>query len=460
MFRRMLEWVRATLLHFFGQSKTDLTISPKMENLIALWSRMYEGCDTKGDCSLGLPAFISGEFARLVTLESKITLSGRRGEWMDKQLLTFRQQLRANVEYACAIGGCVFKPYVSGDGLNIDVVQGDCFFPTAFDSTGRLTGAVFTQQIIRDGKIYTRLESHEFLSGKENIQNKAFMSSSNAALGGEVPLTVVPDWADIAPNAEITGIDRPLFAYFRIPLANNKDRFSPLGVSVFANAVHTIPQADEQYGRLLWEYEGGQLAIDVDESAIRTRSDGSVKLDQREQRLYRRALNIGGNLYEAFAPALRDASYRAGLNEVFRKIEVQCNLAFGTISDPQTVEKTATEVRTGKQRSYAAVCDIQKSLQMALDDLFYAMDRLAQLYDLGPAGEWEAAYEWHDSVLQDEETVRLIDREDALSGFIPKWKYNADWRGMTDDEAKAAVQEAVNGTSLQTNTLTFGKGDA
>ena len=456
----MLGWVRASLLHLFGQSKTDLIISSKMESLIALWSRMYEGCDAKGFNSLGLPAFVSGEFARLVTLENKIVLSGRRGKWMEGQLLTFRQHLRPSVEYACALGGCVFKPYVSGDRINIDVVQGDCFFPTAFDSAKRLTGAVFAQQITRDGKIYTRLESHEFFSGKETIQNKAFMSSSNATLGGEVSLAVVPEWADIAPNAEITDIDRPLFAYFRIPLANNKDRFSPLGVSVFANAVHTIPQADEQYGRLLWEYEGGQLAIDVDESAIRKGDDGCVKLDQREQRLYRRVLNTQGNLYEAFAPALRDTSYRAGLNEIFRKIEIQCNLAFGTISDPQTIEKTATEVRTSKQRSYAAVCDIQNALQMALDDLFYAVDRLAQLYNLGPAGEWEAAYEWHDSVLQDDETVRLIDREDALNGFIPKWRYNADWRGMTDDEAKGAVQEAANETSMQTDTLAFGEGDA
>lgn len=445
MFRKMLEWVRSTLLQFFGQSKPNLTISPKMEDLIALWAGMYEGCGAKGSCSLGLPAFVAGEFARLVTLESKITLSGRRGEWMDAQLGTFRQQLRPNVEYACALGGCVFKPYVSGDGLNIDVVQGDCFFPTAFDSTNRLTGAIFAQQIIRGGEIYTRLEKHDFLSGKETIQNKAFLSSSNATLGGEIPLTAVPEWADIAPRAEIANIDRPLFAYFRIPLANNKDRSSPLGVSVFANAVHTIPQADEQYGRMLWEYEGGQLAIDVDESAVRKGADGSVKMDQREQRLYRRTLNIDGNLYEAFAPALRDASYRAGLNEIFRRIETQCNLAFGTISDPQTVEKTATEVRTAKQRSYAAVCDIQTALQKALDDLFYAMDRLAQLYGLGPAGDWQASYEWHDSVLQDEETARRIDREDALNGFYPKWQYNVDWRGMTDEEAKAAVAEAAAG---------------
>ena len=31
---------------------------------------------------------------------------------------------------------------------------------------------------------------------------------------------------------------------------------------------------------------------------------------------------------------------------------------------------------------------------------------------------------------------------------------------MTDDEAKGAVQEAANETSMQTDTLAFGEGDA
>ncbi len=95
-----------------------------------------------------------------------------------------------------------------------------------------------------------------------------------------------------------------------------------------------------------------------------------------------------------------------------------------------------------KQRSYAAVCDIQSSLQSALEHLFYAIDQLGVLYSLSTPGTWQASFIWHDSVLTDEETERQLDREDALSGFIPKWQYNVDWRGMTEDEAKAAVQEA------------------
>lgn len=440
----MFEWVRSTLLRIFGQQSTDLVVSPTMQSLIQRWAELYEGpgCDP-----LRLPAGIASEFARLVVLESEIKLSGVRGEWLDEQLIPFRRSLRANVEYACALGGVVFKPYVVDNGLAVDVVQADAFFPTSFDTSGRLVGAVFVEQIIRGGRIYTRLESHEFAAGHETIENKAFCSSTASTLGGEVALGEVEEWADITPSIKINDIDRPTFAYFRIPLANNRDRRSPLGVSVFANAVDTIAQAGEQYGRLLWEYEGGQMAIDVDESAVRKSEDGSVKLDQREQRLYRRSLNLigsnGQSLYSAFAPALRDGSYLAGLDDILKKIEWQCSLSYGTLSNPASIAKTATEVRASKQRSYAAVSDIQAALQSACDDLLHAMDVLAKMYGLGPAGDYEVSYQWHDSVLTDEETARQMDRDDALNGFVPKWRYNMDWRGMSEDEARAAVAEAA-----------------
>ena len=458
MFEKMLEWIKNTILRLMGQQSTDLTISPKMSSLIRLWADLYGG---KGaDQPLRLPASIAAEFARLVVVESEISVTGSgRGDWLMEQLLPFLSRLREYVEYGCALGGEVFKPYVSGDKLLVDVVQADCFFPTAFDSSGRMTGAVFTQQIVRENRIFTRAESHVYQNGSEVIQNKAFSSTSSASLGGEIPLTSVPEWADITQEATISDIDRPLFAYFRIPLANNKDRHSPLGISVFANAVKVMEDANQQYQRLMWEYNGGQLAIDVSAGAIRKGKDGNYHMDQREQRLYRRVLEpavLENDFYHAFTPQLRDSSYLAGLDSILKKVEFQSHLAFGTFSDPASTEKTATEIRASKQRSYSAVSDIQRALQSALDDLVYSMDKLASLYQLAPPGEYKTSYNWHDGVLQDEETQRTFDREDVLSGFLPKWQYNVKWRGMSEEEAKAAVresQEEAGATALRFGDL-------
>lgn len=271
MFQKLLRWLRAQIGTLFGDAPgaNDIILSGQMENAIALWAQMYETggpwCTAKNDLhSLHIAASVAREFARLVTMELEVSLSGSpRADYLAEQLAPFLDKLPNYTELACALGGAVFKPYVSGDRLLVDVVQGDCFFPTTFDTTGRLTGAIFSEQLKRKNTIYTRLERHEYTAGVQTIQNKAFASSSTASLGQEIPLADVPEWADITPEMRIE-VERPLFAYFRIPLANRNDRHSPLGASVYAPAVDTIHDADEQFGRLLWEYEGGERYEDFE----------------------------------------------------------------------------------------------------------------------------------------------------------------------------------------------------
>ena len=59
-------------------------------------------------------------------------------------------------------------------------------------------------------------------------------------LGKEVPLSAVPEWANLEEAVTILHVKKPLFAYFKIPNANNVDDSSPLGVSVYSRAVDDI----------------------------------------------------------------------------------------------------------------------------------------------------------------------------------------------------------------------------
>lgn len=79
---------------------------------------------------------------------------------------------------------------------------------------------------------------------------------------------------------------------------------------------------------------------------------------------------------------MRDNSYFHALNQIFRQIENTTGLSYGTISEVSDVEKTAEEVRISKQRSFVRVCDIQKNLQTALEQLAAAVS-LRQAEDAG-----------------------------------------------------------------------------
>ena len=459
MFEKLLKWLRGLLNQMFDDAvgSPDIVISSKMENALPLWVAIYEcggpWCSEKKNIhSLCLGPAIAQEFSRLVTMESEITCTGSaRADWLMQQARPFWDALPATVETACALGGCVFKPYVQGGRIVVDVVQEDCFFPTTFDTSGRMIGAIFTEQIKRRNAIYTRLEHHEFKNGTETITNKAFVSATSAQLGREIPLTEVPEWADISPDARIDNLTRPLFAYFRVPTANRVDRHSPLGASVYALAVDTIRDADVQYGSLLWEYRGGELAIDVDAAAIRQDADGALRMEERDRRLYRHLLNGNPNMWNTFSPALRDASYLNGLDAILRRIEFQCGLAYGTISNPQSVEKTAEEVRARKQRSYATVCLIQNALQAALEDLFCAMDVYATLYGLATAGSYTLAFDWDDSIVNDPAARKQQFWQYVEAGRFPFARYLVEFEGYSEDEAAAIAAEAATA-----EPLTFG----
>ena len=118
-----------------------------------------------------------------------------------------------------------------------------------------------------------------------------------------------------------------------------------------------------------------------------------------DKRLYR--LINQENLFSDWTPELRDVSIINGLDEIFRRIEFNCGLAYGTLSKVQASDKTAEEVRASKQRSYAKVSEIQAALKTALLELIGAMDALCDLYFLADKGDYSVNFEFDDSIVAD-----------------------------------------------------------
>ena len=342
--------------------------------------------------------------------------------------------------------------------FGIDFIQADRFFPLTFDANEKVIEACFIQTKVDKAKerVYIRLEHHKLVDTTVTVQNFAFESTdmslansnnirSASNLGNQIPLTNVPEWASLEPKVVIEDCDRLLFAYFRMPEANTVDPYSPLGVSGYSRVVSLIKDADRQYSRLLWEYEGGELAIDVDRDALKfVEGLGSVNPIGQE-RLFRKVDLNNEETYNVFAPALRDTSYIQGLNNILTRIEDATGLSRGTLSEVTSQEaKTATELKILKQRSYATNADIQRALQHALEDVVYVMDAYCTLYEMAPEGEYEVSFEWDDSIIVDSESElskRLSLMQNGLAGKVE----NRMWYfGETENQAKAALQKIAD----------------
>ena len=430
----------------------DVAVSDEMQKAIELWQKVLQDKSPWLDSntqSLGLASSISAEFARLALTEFKSEVTGdARARFLQENYEFVLSKLQEQTEFAAAMGGLVFKPYVDGGKIAVDFVHAGRFIPTAYNSRGEVTGAVFVERVKRGKAWYTRLEHHKLSDSGYTIQNKAFVAYNEGELGSQTTLTSIDEWSSLEEEtvvgyADGSTIEKPLFAYFKMPFANHIDEESPLGVSVFGRAIDLIKEADKQYSRILWEFEGSELAIDAPLDAL-----NNSKMPARRKRLFRGldiVRNNGDDLYQVFSPTIRDTSLYNGLNQQLRRIEFNCHLSYGTLSDPQNQEKTAEEIKMSKQRSYAAVCNIQKALEGSLQHLLWAMDYLAGLYNLAPAGDYEATFTWGDGILTDANMDFTQRKAMVDSNLLKGEKFLAWYFGVSEEEAKEMMPEANTG---------------
>lgn len=444
-------------------ARVQSVASEKMIDDIDLWLNMYGGNAPwlkDNDQSLGLAAIIASEVARQVTLEMKVEVSGSpMADFLNEMLDLIRKNARVIVEYGCAGGGLIIKPCVGSDKIHPEFIQANAFFPVAYNSSMKITSAYFVYRHWEGKRIFSRLEKHTLEGTSYTVTNEAYVSSVEQSLGKRCSLTEVGEWADIEPEVHIEGVEAPLFAYFKVPVGNTTDMSSPLGVSVYSRAVSLIRDADEQYQSLMWEYRGGELAIDASSDAFDT-GHGVPSLPKGKERLYRMneldaAKASGtGDLLKEWAPSLRDSNYISGLNRVLIQIEDACCLSRGTLSDAQEMAKTATEIKIMKQRSYALVSDLQQSFETAIEDYIYAVYCLANLYGMAQDGKYTTNYTWDDSIIVDTEAEKLADQQEVSQGLMQKWEYRVKWYGETEVQAKKILGETK--TMTDDEILGFG----
>lgn len=462
MFEKFLNWVKGVIKMFSKETiksalDVNVAISSDMANAITLWEKVYENEAPwlKEDEveSLELGASIANEFTRLTTLEMKTEITGSpRADFLNEQYKIMLENLNENLEIGNAVGGLIFKPYVKDNKLYVDLVRASCFYPTEFDSSGKVIAGIFTSQLNKGDSIYTRLEYHKFyeqaLEQDINyvIKNVVYKSNDSSILGTKIELSKVPEWQNIQEETAIRYVEKPLFSYYKPPTANNIDPESPLGVSVYARAVNLIKKADKQFGRIDWEYEASEKAVYVDELATKPVQGKDKKksftINKLKGRLYK-TLNTGAaqtDFFKDYSPEIRDEALWRGLNKTLQRIEFNVGLAYGTLSEPNIVDKTATEIKSSKQRSYATVSKMQENLQKALENLIYAMDVLATLYNLAPQGNYEVSFNWDDSLIVDTEREQSLQMQEVNVGLRSKVKYIMFRYGLTEEQAKQELE--------------------
>lgn len=437
--------------------------SQQMKDVISRCADMYRGAPYWVSAednikTINFAKAVCSETARLATLGIKIQIGGgARGTWLQEQIDKVYFNLRHWVEYGCAYGTIIIKP----NGSGFDVFTPFDFMVTEIDGNGNITGIIFKDSYAENDKYYTRLEYHYFDDAQPEgmrpyyIKNKAYMSKNSNSLGDPVSLSQTK-WADLledsGPIDKNNGsqLDGPMFGVFHTPEANNVDMDSPLGIPIFLDAEEEMQDLDVAYSRNSEEIYDSRRIVLADD---RLMYESGTPIDRLKRgvktasvKIARFVKNVFGNgpqeFYQEINPQLNTETRIKGINNFLSFIGFKCGFSNGYfVFDEKTGMVTATQVESDDRRTIQTIKDVRDKLENCLNDAIYAMSVYADLYSLAPVGNYEVVYDFGDITYNREED-RARWWQYVVQGKVPAWQYFVKFEGMTEDDAKAMVEEA------------------
>lgn len=447
--------------------KIKSVVSPEMERELNCCAGIYAGkppwlSKNNRIRTVNFAKSICSETARLTTLAIGIQIEGSaRANWLQEQIDKVYFQVRHWVEFGCAYGTLFVKP--NGEGLDIftpeDVILVD------YDNQG-IKEMVFRDTYTKGDKFYTRLEYHRFAEMQQGgekvypyyISNRAYVSQSADDIGKRIALEKTK-WADMMedtpPILKANGerLDGPMFGVFRTPQANNIDLSSPMGLPMYAEAIEELRDLDVAYSRNageIFDSEKIVLADDrlmmMDGTNIKNRTARNLEEQREKMKLPHYVRNVFGSdskdFYQEINPQLNTETRLSGINALLSQIGYKAGYSNGYfVFNEKTGMVTATQVEADDRKTIQLIKDMRDKLQDCLNGAIYALSVYADLNALAPTGLYEVTYDFGDITYNREED-RARWWQYVMQGKVPAWVYFQKFEGMSEEDAKAMVEEA------------------
>ena len=385
--------------------------------------------------NINFNAIFSNKLANYVISDSNMNIDGEnpRTELLNKTGQSMWKKAKKIVSMGFGYGGLVLIPYVKGNKLFYNLISQSRF---TIDSTegDLITGATVLaekKEITTDlgkTKTYVRWTNYRLENGRCVIEQK-FTDET----GSEIPTPSF--WQNILLKQTIDGVDRALFGYIKSPI-NNRKTNDKYGVPITYGCEATISEIKETMKQLLEEFRLKRPFVGVDATLFNGKN--SLPTDG----LYK-SFDFGSEgekNFEVFDPAFR--SYTERLQELYKRLEDEIGTSRGIISDMQTQNATATEIKRSMYDTFNIVDDMRSNVEKGLEDFFYACNVLANAYNLSPMGDYELNFDWSYSLLEDTQTEWAQLSYAQNKGIISKvelrqWLYPDE----TLEQSQKAIEE-------------------
>ena len=249
-----------------------------------------------------------------------------------------------------------------------------------------------------------------------------------------INITSIPEWSDIK-DMSITGVRKMPFMYIKSPVDNrieNNDYGVPITFGCeeqIRKIKHTLDQIEREFD-LKETFIGADITMFNGENALPT--DG----------IYKKINSGEDDFWEVFDPDYRDEPLFRKLEKECSMLEKQVGISKGILTDVETANATATEIKKMLKDTFDFVDDVRTSLEDGLNDFIYACDVLANYYNLTPPGDYELVIDWSYDLLEDNSATFSQLIQGVNQGVIKKSELRQFLRpSETLEEAQKAIEE-------------------
>ena len=379
---------------------------------------------------INFTAIFANKLANYTVSDSNIDVIGDspRAILLNDVLKRLKKQLKKAVSRDLGTGGVLVIPYVARNKIYFNILSQNRFIINKRIGEDIIDCTVMAEHIVKDDEHYYRWADYTLQDGNLYIRYHATNEDT------KIDMKSIVEWANIEDMA-ISNVEKMPFMYIKSP-ADNRHENSDYGVPItfgckkqINKIMHTLEQIEREFD-LKEVFVGADVTMFNGDNALPTNG------------LYKKVNAGDDEFWEVFDPAFRDEPLFNKLMNQCALLEKQVGTSKGILTDVETSNATATEIKKMLKDTFDLVDDIRDSLEDGINDFISARDVLANYYNLTPQGEYEVTYDWSYDLLEDPASTFSQLIQGVNQGVIKKVELRQFLKpSETIEEAQNAVDE-------------------
>lgn len=346
--------------------------------------------DYEDNTNINFTAIFANKLANYTMSDSNIDIVGdsSRAKLFKKVVKKLKRKMKKKViARMLGTGGVLVVPRVANRKLYFDVISQNRLSINKKIGDDITDCTILAEHIVKDLKHYYRWADYTLENGNLYIRYRSTMENS------PISIKSVQEWSNIE-DISITNVDRMPFMYLKSPVDNRKET-DDYGVPITYGCDKQISKIMKTLDQIDREFDLKQVIILMDSTMFK----GDTTLSNNG--LYKKVNSGDDTFHQIFDPAFRDTPLFNKLMNECALLEKEIGTSKGILTEIDTHNATATEIKKMLKDTFDIVDDIRSSIEDGLEDFVYACDVLINYFGLAPQGEYEITEDWSYDLLED-----------------------------------------------------------